>query len=118
MKSTEEFVLLRIMYSHNAFGKSGNLTTDIIGLCRNMECDVFVYESAAGYNVMSEPARNYLFGATRGGRPNMTEVVLKSKNLQAFKTSVIELLENGKDNAAFYTIPLEGVVFNPDRIPD
>ena len=114
MEVNKDFIILRVMFSENSFGKSGNLTHDIINLTRVMQLDSFVFEDSGGHSSRNLPARSYLFGGSGEGIPVMIEIILDKDRLDELKEKILSLLKAGKDNAAMYIIPVTGVVFNPN----
>jgi len=114
MEVNQDFIILRIMFSETSFGKSGNLTHDLIDLTRTMQLDSFVFEDSGGHSSRNLPSRPYLFGGTAEGIPVMVEIILKKDRWDELKEKVLSLLRSGKDNAAMYIIPVTGVIFNPN----
>ena len=110
MKS-EDYVLMRMIYPQKSFGLTGNLTHDLIHYCKQKAASIFVIDDQGGYSPAGHQARNYLFGGSDEGINTMVEIMLRKADLDGFKADILKMLENGKDNAAFYILDVEGYMF-------
>ena len=106
--------LLRAMFLSDAFGASGNLTSDILGLCRQMKVTVNVLDSSTGFTITGHLGNEYLFGGTRNSSIVTIEMMSTKGKLDEMKQQILGLLENKKDNISFYDVPTESYIFDDD----
>ena len=107
----QDYCLLRMMYPRNSFGKTGNLTHDLIKYCKHHGASIFVFEDNGGYSPTGEQARNYLFGGSDAGINTTIEILLRKSDQEQFKSGILKMMENGNDNAAFYILDVDGYMF-------
>ena len=105
-----------MMYQEGAFGISGNLTSDVLNICKQMQLDAMVLKVDQGFSPNGRPPSSYLFGGSSGAKPVVVEIVLRTTTIDELKPKLVDLLKKGKDNGVFYEIPLEAHVFNPDNL--
>ena len=106
--------LLRAMFLSDAFGASGNLTSDILSLCRQMKVTVNVLDSSTGFTITGHPGNQYLFGGTRNSSIVTVEMMSGKNILYELKQQILGLLENKKDSICFYDVPTESYIFDDD----
>lgn len=109
--------LLRAMYTSEAFGISGNLTSDILEQCRKMRVTVNVLDSSAGITVTGHSGNYYLFGGTKNTSVITVEMISTKERLSKIKINILGMLEKKKDNIMFYEVPTEGYIFNDLEYP-
>ena len=111
----ENWTVLRIMYSQEAFGKTGSLTHDLINMSKQLGIGAFEFEGSGGYTVTGSHGRNYLWGGTPDAIPKMMELIFPATETDRVTSAIKDLLAPGKDNILYYTIPATHVIMNEDR---
>lgn len=106
--------LLRAMYLSDAFGASGNLTADILDLCRKLKVTVNVLDSSTGFSITGHLGNQYLFGGTRNSSIVTVEMMSTKEHISEIKQQILSMLENKKDSIMFYEVPTESYIFNDD----
>ena len=79
-----------------------------------MKVTVNVLDSSTGFTITGHTGNQYLFGGTKKSTVVTVEMMSAKERLDKLKQSILGLLENKKDNIAFFQVPLEAYLFNED----
>ena len=109
MEVVKNYKGLRVIFTDTAFGRTGNLKTDIITMCNRSGFSAAVHDTREGNLIVDENANNALFGGFHANHMYI-EIFLPEDKFEGVKQEIIEMASNKEDPIIFTTFEIEAYV--------